>query len=57
MHKSSDRGDTWAKISPDLTTNDPEKQKQDQSGGITPEATGAENHCTIITIAPSPAQA
>jgi hypothetical protein len=29
------------------------KQKQDQSRGITPEATGAENHCTIITIAPS----
>ncbi len=53
IHKSSDRGDSWLKISPDLTTNDPEKQKQDQSGGITPEATGAENHCTIITIAPS----
>ncbi|HQN58254.1 MAG TPA: hypothetical protein PLE02_01340, partial [Bacteroidales bacterium] len=34
VHKSSDRGDSWAKISPDLTTNDPEKQKQDQSGGI-----------------------
>ncbi len=54
VHKSTDRGDTWTKISPDITTNDPEKQKQDQSGGITPEATGAENHCTVITIAPSP---
>ncbi|MFZ2792151.1 MAG: hypothetical protein WAZ35_10385, partial [Bacteroidales bacterium] len=53
VHKSSDRGDSWAKISPDLTTNDPEKQKQDQSGGITLEATGAENHCTILTISPS----
>ncbi|MCK7533750.1 MAG: hypothetical protein MZV63_23345 [Marinilabiliales bacterium] len=30
VHKSSDRGDTWTKISPDLTTNDPEKQKQDR---------------------------
>lgn len=54
IHKSTDRGDTWTKISPDLTTNDPEKQKQDQSGGLTLEATGAENHCTILTIAPSP---
>ncbi len=53
IHKSGDRGDSWTKISPDLTTNDPEKQKQDQSGGITREATGAENHCTVITIAPS----
>lgn len=53
VHKSSDRGDSWTKISPDLTTNDPEKQKQDQSGGITVDATGAETHCTIITISPS----
>ncbi len=54
VHKSTDRGDTWTKISSDLTTNDPEKQKQDESGGITQEATGAENHCTIISISPSP---
>ena len=54
VHKSTDRGDTWTKISPDLTTNDPEKQKQDQSGGITVDATGAENHCTVITVSPSP---
>ncbi len=54
VHKSTDRGDTWIKISPDLTTNDPDKQNQDQSGGITTDATGAENHCTVITISPSP---
>lgn len=53
VHKSSDRGDTWQKISPDLTTNDPEKLNQSRSGGITPDVTGAENHCTIITISPS----
>ncbi len=53
VHRSSDRGDTWTKISSDLTTNDPEKLKQDQSGGITIDATGAENHCTILTISPS----
>jgi len=54
VHVSHDRGDTWTKISSDLTTNDPEKQKQDQSGGITKEATGAENHCTVVSISPSP---
>ncbi|MBE0668085.1 MAG: hypothetical protein IH593_10520, partial [Bacteroidales bacterium] len=54
VHKSTDRGDTWKKISGDLSTNDPEKQKQESSGGITVDATGAENHCTILTISPSP---
>lgn len=53
LHKSTDRGNTWEVISPDLTTNDTEKQKQDESGGLTMDATGAENHCTIISIAPS----
>ena len=41
-------------ISPDLTTNNPEKQKQSESGGLTLDATGAENHCTILVIEPSP---
>ena len=54
VHKSNDKGDTWSIISPDLTTNDPEKQKQRDSGGITIDATGAENHCTILVIEPSP---
>lgn len=53
VHVSSDQGETWETISPDLTTDDPEKQKADESGGITRDATGAENHTTIITIAPS----
>ena len=53
VHKSTDKGLTWAVISPDLTTNDPEKQKQDESGGLTMDATGAENHCTILVIEPS----
>lgn len=53
LHKSTDRGQNWALISGDLTTNDPEKLKQMQTGGLTFDATGAENHCTIITIAPS----
>ncbi|MDP5230256.1 MAG: hypothetical protein NWQ38_07680 [Cellulophaga sp.] len=53
VHKSTDKGLTWSIISPDLTTNDPEKQKQGDSGGLTMDATGAENHCTILVIEPS----
>lgn len=53
VHKSTDKGLTWTVISPDLTTNDPEKQKQHESGGLTMDATGAENHCTILVIEPS----
>ena len=53
LHKSTDRGDSWEIVSADLTTNDPLKQKAIESGGLTYDATGAENHTTIITIAPS----
>ena len=53
VHKSTDKGLTWSVISPDLTTNDPEKLKQGESGGLTMDATGAENHCTILVIEPS----
>ncbi|MFY0605331.1 MAG: hypothetical protein JXR10_01365 [Cyclobacteriaceae bacterium] len=53
VHKSTDKGQTWKIISPDLTTNDPEKQKQSESGGLTMDATGAENYCTILAITPS----
>ena len=53
VHKSTNKGLTWEVISPDLTTNDPEKQKQSESGGLTMDATGAENHCTILVIEPS----
>lgn len=54
LHHSTDRGQTWEILSPDLTTNDPEKQKQVESGGLTIDATQAENHTTILSIAPSP---
>jgi photosystem II stability/assembly factor-like uncharacterized protein len=53
VHKSTDGGQNWKIISPDLTTNDPEKQKQGESGGLTMDATGAENYCTVIVIEPS----
>lgn len=54
VHRSDDMGDTWVKISPDLTTNDPTKQMQEQSGGLSTDNSGAENHTTIFTIAESP---
>lgn len=53
VHKSTDKGLTWDIISPDLTTNDPKKQKQGDSGGLTLDVTGAENHCTLLVIEPS----
>ncbi|MCF6182748.1 hypothetical protein [Lutibacter sp.] len=53
VHKSTNKGYTWQIISPDLTTNDKTKQKQFKSGGLTMDATGAENHCTILAIEPS----
>jgi photosystem II stability/assembly factor-like uncharacterized protein len=54
VHKSINKGNSWEIISPDLTTNDPEKQKQHESGGLTMDATGAENNTTILAIEPSP---
>ncbi|PHS51903.1 MAG: hypothetical protein COB01_08880 [Lutibacter sp.] len=53
LHKSEDMGDTWEIISPDLTTNDPKKQLQENSGGLSKDNSGAENHTTIFTIAES----
>jgi photosystem II stability/assembly factor-like uncharacterized protein len=53
IFKSTDRGQTWTVISPDLTTND--KNKQKSSGGpIVTDNTAAEFHSTLLTIAPSP---
>lgn len=54
LYKTENKGITWEKISPDLTTNDPNKLKQEESGGLTNDNTSAENHCTIFTIAESP---
>ena len=54
VHKSTNQGQSWVVISPDLTSNDPEKQKQGESGGLTYDVTGAENYTTILAITPSP---
>lgn len=53
LHKSTDRGNNWSIISPDLTTNDTTRQKQLDSGGLTFDVTNAENFTTILAIAPS----
>ena len=55
VFKSPDFGKTWEQISPDLTTNDPEKLK-DAGGPIAIENSTAEYHSTIISIAESPVQ-
>ncbi len=57
LFRSRDYGQTWDRISPDLTTNNPEKQKQEQSGGITVDNSAAEMHTTIYAIAESPKNA
>lgn len=54
VHYSPDRGKNWKILSPDLTTNDTTMQKQSLSGGLTRDATAAENHTTILCIAPDP---
>jgi photosystem II stability/assembly factor-like uncharacterized protein len=56
LFKTVDRGETWQVISPDLTTNDPEKQKS-SGGAISTDNTRAEFHCTILAIAESPRDA
>jgi photosystem II stability/assembly factor-like uncharacterized protein len=53
IHYSNDHGNSWAILSPDLTTNDSTKQQQAKSGGLTIDATNAENHTTLLCIAPS----
>ncbi len=54
VHRSDNMGDTWEIISPDLTTNDSTKQNQEDSGGLSMDNSGAENHTTIFTITESP---
>jgi photosystem II stability/assembly factor-like uncharacterized protein len=54
LFRSRDRGQSWDRISPDLTTNNPEEQKQEESGGVTVDNSVAEMHTTIYAISESP---
>jgi photosystem II stability/assembly factor-like uncharacterized protein len=53
LHKSNNKGLTWEIISPDLTTDNKQQQRQDENGGLTIDITGAENYNTILCVAPS----
>jgi photosystem II stability/assembly factor-like uncharacterized protein len=57
VHRSTDGGQTWEVISPDLTRND--KAKQDYAGakGITRDDTGVEVYDTIFAFEESPVAA
>ncbi|MDH4350581.1 MAG: glycosyl hydrolase, partial [Gemmatimonadota bacterium] len=53
VHRTTNEGQSWETISPDLTRND--KSKQDASGGpITKDNTSVEYYATVFTFAPSP---
>ncbi len=56
LHATTDEGNTWSVLSPDLTTND--KVRQKSSGGpITQDNTSVEYYCTIFAAAESPVAA
>jgi photosystem II stability/assembly factor-like uncharacterized protein len=54
LFRSRDHGQSWDRISPDLTTNNPEWQKQEESGGVTVDNSSAEMYTTIYSISESP---
>ncbi|UCE43085.1 MAG: sialidase [Candidatus Aminicenantes bacterium] len=54
VHRTSDGGQSWNIISPDLSTND--KSKQERTGGITYDDASPLYCCTLFAIAESPLQ-
>ena len=52
VHVTTDGGNSWQIISPDLTRND--KSRQQISGGLTPDNIGVEYAGTVFAIAESP---
>ena len=53
IHRTTDEGQTWEVISPDLTRNDAERLGT-YGGPITREVTSEEIYCTIFAFAESP---
>ncbi len=53
--ETTDKGVTWRIVSPDLSKNDPDRNDKG-TGGITPDATGAEGYATLYSISESPLQ-
>jgi photosystem II stability/assembly factor-like uncharacterized protein len=54
--KSTNEGQSWERISPDLTRHDP-KTMGASGGPITKDNTGVETYATVFSIAPSPKDA
>ena len=52
VHRTTDGGQTWQAISPDLTLND--RSRQQRSGGLTPDNVGVEYAGVVFAIAESP---
>jgi photosystem II stability/assembly factor-like uncharacterized protein len=52
VHRTSDGGQSWQVISPDLTLDD--KTRQQRSGGLTPDNVGVEYAGVVFAIAESP---
>jgi photosystem II stability/assembly factor-like uncharacterized protein len=57
LFRSVNQGDSWERISPDLTTKNPEWLKQEESGGVTIDNSDAEKYETIFAISESPKDA
>ena len=51
VHRTTDGGQSWQVISPDLSTND--KSRQQISGGLTPDNIGVEYAFTVMAVAES----
>ncbi|PKA82846.1 photosystem II stability/assembly factor-like uncharacterized protein [Ulvibacter sp. MAR_2010_11] len=56
LHATTNEGESWDVISPDLTRNDPTKLKS-SGGPITQDNTSVEYYCTIFAAAESPVTA
>ena len=52
VHRTTDRGQSWEVISPDLSTND--RSRMGISGGLTPDNIGVEYCCVIYAFDESP---
>ncbi len=55
LFESTDEGQSWTAISPDLTTDD-EATQGPSGGSITKDNTSVEYYCTIFAVAESPLQ-
>ncbi len=54
VHRTTNGGQSWEEISPDLSTND--RSRQTISGGLTPDNIGVEYCCVVYAIDESPVQ-